>query len=227
MICYGKSAIGLGESLGIPGTTSDLIAMYKDEYDRYMNDNYEDYKAFYIGYRSGRNTEKARHEWIKAQHKAGKFLPDVVTGDDMIDRVFNALPYMAKFLNESAQEGYQNKYIRTPDIIGRVRRFPPPEYDKDEAAIRRAAQNFKIQSSSANMTKYAICIIQRYIEDNNLGDRMKFCLPLHDEIRYIAREDFAEEALKIVIDKMEEAGEFILGNKLQKAEGEITDVWEK
>ena len=83
-ICYGKSAIGLGESLGIPGTTSDLIAMYKDEYDSYMNNNYEDYKAFYIGYRSGRNTEKARHEWIKAQHKAGKFLPDVVTGDDMI-----------------------------------------------------------------------------------------------------------------------------------------------
>jgi DNA polymerase I-like protein with 3'-5' exonuclease and polymerase domains len=226
-ICYGKSAIGLGESLGIPGTTADMISIYKEEYDRYMNDNYEDYKAFYPSFKSGRNSDLARHEWIKGQHKIGKFLPDVVTGDDMIDRVFTALPFMAKFLNESAQEGYQNKYIRTPDIIGRVRRFAFPEFKSDESAIRRASQNFPIQSSSANMTKYAICLIKRYIEEHDLSNKMKFCLPLHDEIRYIVREDFAEEGLKIIIDKMEEAGEFILGNKLQKAEGEITDVWEK
>lgn len=226
-IMYGKSAIGLGESLNLPSTTADLIEQYSEEYAAFMEEHMEDYEAFYRGYRSGRNTKGARHEWIKAQHKNGNFLPDVVTGDDLIDRFHNAFPQMHKFLDDSSQEGVENKYIRTPDVIGRVRRFPHPEYSGDESKIRRAAQNFKIQSSSANMTKFAICLIKNHIEENNLQNRMKFCLPLHDEIRYIAREDFAEEALKIVIDKMEEAGEIILKNNLQKAEGEITDVWEK
>jgi len=84
-----------------------------------------------------------------------------------------------------------------------------------------------IQGLAANMTKYAICLIKNHLVKYNLSDKMKFCLPLHDEVRYIAREDFAEEALKIVVTKMEEAAEFTLGNRLLKAEGEITEVWEK
>lgn len=77
------------------------------------------------------------------------------------------------------------------------------------------------------MTKYAICLIKKHIEDNKLDDKLKFILPLHDEIRYLCREDFAEEGLRIVVEKMEESAEMILGNKLLKAEGEITEVWEK
>jgi len=77
------------------------------------------------------------------------------------------------------------------------------------------------------MTKYAICLIKKYIEDNNLSNRLKFALPLHDEIRYLCRADFAEEGLKIIVDKMEESAEMILKNRLLKAEGEITQCWEK
>jgi hypothetical protein len=77
------------------------------------------------------------------------------------------------------------------------------------------------------MTKYAICLIKKHIEENNLQNKLKFVLPLHDEIRYICREDFAQEGLKIVVDLMEEAAQFILNNTLLKAEGEITEVWEK
>jgi DNA polymerase I-like protein with 3'-5' exonuclease and polymerase domains len=226
-IMYGKSAIGLGESLGVPSSTSELIEEYELEYQNYMLEHDEDYKAFYVGYRSGRNTKGARHEWIKNQHKLGLFLPDIVTGDDLIDRFHNAFPEMAKFLDDSSEEGAVNKHIYTPDVINRVRRFPHPQFSGEESKIRRQAQNFKIQSSSANMTKYAICLLKNHIEANNLQNKMKFCLALHDEIQYIAREDFAEEALELIVSKMEEAGEFILSNTLQKAEGAITDVWEK
>ena len=85
----------------------------------------------------------------------------------------------------------------------------------------------QIQGASANMTKYAICLIKNYIEEHDLSHKFKFCLPLHDEVRYICWEEFAEEALEIIIDKMEEAAEYILGNTLLKAEGEITEVWQK
>jgi len=227
-IMYGKSAIGLGDSLDLPATTGDLMETYSDEVMTYILDNQEDYDMYRRGHsKSGRDTQKCRHDYLKLAHKAGQWLPDVVTGDDLIDRFHSAFPNMAAFLDDSSQEGLENKYIATPDIFQRVRRFPFPEHPGDESSIKRAAQNYRIQSSSANMTKYAICIIQNYIEENELQDRMKFCLPLHDEIRYIAREDFAEEALEIILDKMEEAGEFVLGNKLQKAEGEITDKWAK
>ncbi len=33
---YGKSAIGLGDTLDIPATTKDLIEIYREEYDNYM-----------------------------------------------------------------------------------------------------------------------------------------------------------------------------------------------
>jgi len=227
LICYGKSAIGLGESLNIPATTDDLITEYQNEIDEYLNLNLNFYNDFCKTYHSGKHSQKSLHAFIKNEHKNGRLLGDIVTGDDMIDRVFNRLPYMADFLKNSAEEGLRNKFIRTPDIIGRIRFFKQPEYPSEEGEIKRQAQNYKIQGSSANMTKLAISLIKRYIEDNNLDHKIKFILPLHDEIRYLAREDFAEEALKIVVDKMEFAGKIILNNNLQKAEGEITEVWKK
>jgi DNA polymerase I-like protein with 3'-5' exonuclease and polymerase domains len=227
-IMYGKSAIGLGDSLNLPATTDALMDAYPSEVEAYLLEQEEDYSEFRRGHsKSGRDTRRCRHDYLKLAHQAKLFLPDVVTGDDLIIRFHNAFPKMAAFLENSSQEGLENKYIVTPDVFQRVRRFPHPEHQGDESSIKRAAQNFKIQSSSANMTKYAICIMQNYIEDNDLTHKMKFCLPLHDEVRYIARADFAEEALEIVITHMEKAGEFVLGSTLQKAEGEITDLWAK
>jgi hypothetical protein len=222
---YGKSAIGLGESLNIPATTGDLIEMYPKERDEFMATNDEEYTNFYKNYKSGRNTNSAKHDFLKQAHKDGRFLPNVATADDLIDRFYSTFPNIYSFLSNCAEQAVIDKYIRTPDPIARVRKFPYPEHEGDKSSIKRAAMNMPIQGSSANMTKYAICIIKNYIEKHNLQDKMKFCLPLHDEIQYIAREDFAEEALRIVISHMEEAAEFILNNKLLKAEGAIENVW--
>jgi len=224
---YGKTAIGLGESLDLPATTSDLIELHNEEYDKYLLEHEDDYTEFYKSYKSGRNTKSARHEWIKQEHKSGKFLGEETTADDLIDRFYGTFPNIYKYLSSMAEEAVKDQFIRTPDPIGRVRRFAYPEHQGDESAIKRAAMNMPIQGASANMTKWAICLIKNYIEEHDLSHKFKFCLPLHDEVRYICWEEFAEEALEIIIDKMEEAAFLILGNRLLKAEGEITDVWEK
>ena len=225
---YGKSAIGLGESLNIPATTVDLIEGWPAEYEQFMLDNADEYKAYHRGYStSGRNTKAARHAYIKIKHKEGLFLPDIVTADDLVDRFYATFPNIHSYLTQQADQAAIDKYIRTPDPVGRVRRFAYPEHDGDISAIKRAAMNMPIQGASANMTKFAICLIKNYIEENDLGHKFKFCLPLHDEVRYICHEEFAEEALEIIIDKMEEAAEYILDNTLLKAEGEITEVWFK
>jgi len=226
-IAYGKSAPGLGESLNIPGTTDDLIKLYQEEFDLYLEENATEYKQYCITYKNGKNTKSGMHDFIKLEHSAGRFLPDIVTGQDLIDKLFNALPNMAIFLHDSAEEGALQGFIRTPDAISRVRKFAQPNSNSELNAIKRAAQNYKIQSSSANITKYAICIIKKHTEDNNLSHKLKFVLPLHDEIRYLCRKDFAAEGLKIINEHMEIAGEFILNNKLLKAECEITPCWQK
>tara|TARA_R110002012_G_scaffold302565_1_gene503830 strand:- start:629 stop:862 length:234 start_codon:yes stop_codon:yes gene_type:complete len=77
------------------------------------------------------------------------------------------------------------------------------------------------------MTKYAIVLLKKYIEENDLSDKLKFILPIHDEIQALVRADFAQEGHDIVVECMEKAGKVILGNSLQKAEGAITDVWMK
>lgn len=81
--------------------------------------------------------------------------------------------------------------------------------------------------TAANMTKLAIVYLKKHIEEHDLQDKLKFILPIHDEIQALVRADFAQEGLKIVIDCMEKAGAVVLKNDLQKAEGEVTDVWMK
>ena len=236
---YGKSNIGLGDTLGIPSTTKDLIEKYPEEYKEYMNE-YEDLYVEFIDFTNlGRDTQRSKLDFIKREHAEKRFLGEVVTADDLITRFFTVFPNIKRTLAECANTGVNTRRIRTLDPIGRVRFFPkamhvPEEVggkeemnNGEEGSIRRKSQNTPIQGSAASMTKYAMCILNKYIEDNDLDHKIKFCLPIHDELIYIAREDFAEEGLKLVIDKMEEAGKFILGSGLLKAEGAISDHWEK
>jgi hypothetical protein len=226
-LMYGKSAVGLGESLDLPAHTEDLMTKYSKECKEFFKDTSESYEKFYKSFKSGRNTQGAKKEWIKGHKESGKFLPHITTADELVNRFYNTFPSIHSFLTECSDKAVKELFIYTPDPINRVRRFSHPKFESDTAEIRRQAMNFPIQGSSANMTKLAICFIKKYLEDNDLEHKMKFCLPLHDEVRYIAREDFAEEALKIIIDNMEKSASFILNNNLLKAEGEITEVWEK
>jgi hypothetical protein len=220
---YGKTIIGLAESLNIPGTTEDLINLFPVETEEFLLTS----RTEFLAYCNGKETQKAKHDFLKLMHYQGKYLPEVETADDLINRFFSTFPSIHRTLMKWADTGVSTLTSRTPGPINRRRIFPKPSTNGEENSIRRAAMNTPIQGSSADMTKYAICIIKAYIKKNKLGNKLKFILPLHDEIRYIAREDFAEEALKIIVLKMEEAAEFILGNKLLKAEGEITEIWEK
>jgi DNA polymerase-1 len=157
----------------------------------------------------------------------GLFLPDIITGDDLIQRFKNAFPLLNAYLADGAESAVNRQYIRTADIFGRIRFFERPANIKEEKAIFREAMNFPIQGSSAGMTKYACVLIKKKVEAENWQDKVQFVLSIHDEIITFVREDFAEEWLKVMMGLMEQAGEFILENKLQKAEGGLSDVWTK
>ncbi len=232
---YGKSAIGLGDTLQIPATTKDLIDAYPDKYRSFLDNNKEEYEEFYMVNNQGRDTQRSLMDFIKHEHKEGRFMEEVVTADDLIDRFFKTFPNIKRTLADYAITGVNTRRVRTPGPIGRLRYFPKSAVtlsdnemsSSEEGAIRRRSQNTPIQGCAADMSKYALCILNKYIEDNGLEDRMIISIMVHDEIQCIAREDFAEDAMNLLVDKMEEAARFILGSSLLKSEGAISDCWTK
>lgn len=221
------SSIGLGESLGLPATTVDLINTYGTETEIFLKENEERYQTYCDEYKKGRKSETSKKEFLKIEHDEGRYLPDIITGDDLIKRFYRAYPNVKNFLTISGETAKVTLMSTTPDPFHRIRFFTKPDYESGYSSIERAGTNSRIQGSASNMTKYALVLFKREIEERKLQDRLKFFLPIHDEIQAIAREDFAEEGLKILVRCMEKAGEAILGNRLQKAEGGIFDCWSK
>lgn len=230
---YGKSAVGLANDLDLFIGVEDLILNFEDDANSYIYSNIESkeytelYQLFCNENYFGSTNKNSRKAFLKQEHKAGNWKGDVVTADDLIERFFNVFPAVKENLVNGADIAVQQCHVRTSDVFGRIRFFDTPENTKEEKAIHRQAMNFPIQSSSANMTKYAIVLCKKYIDEHNLADKVKFFLPIHDEIICVAQEDFAQEWLGIQIKLMEDAGELILGHKLQKAEGNISDFWSK
>jgi len=150
---------------------------------------------------------------------------------DLINKYFEAFPSIKQFLNQLGNYGKQKGYIMTFPPFKRKRFFP--EWDaeatpmKELGIIERASKNTPIQGSSADMTKLALVKIHNYIKDNNLADKVKIVMTVHDQIDTICKVDYAEEWKEMLTQLMEEAANVIIKNKLLKAETEISEVWKK
>jgi DNA polymerase I-like protein with 3'-5' exonuclease and polymerase domains len=142
---YGKSAIGLGESLNIPATTKDLLELNPEDVANYMRENIESYQEYCKTYYKGRSSQSSMHDFLKREHKEKRFLPEVTTADDLIDRFYGTFPNIYSYLTNCAEEAVKVNFIKTSDPIQRIRFFAKPNDNSDVNSIRRAAQNFPIQ----------------------------------------------------------------------------------
>jgi len=224
---YGKTAIGLGDDLGVPATSKELVILHQDEADSYILDNSDDYDTYVSEYHKKRKSNTSVHNYLKREHKEGRFLDDIQTADDLIDLFYSTFPNIHQFLVGCADDAVEYKYVRTPGIIGRIRRFKLPEDSTEENSIRRKGQNSPIQGASADMTKLAIVRLNKHLEENNLDKRIKFSRFLHDEVVMICHDDIKQECYNLLIEKMEDAAETLLGHNILKAEGGISDAWVK
>lgn len=141
MLFYGKSAIGLGESLNMPATTKDLLLKYPEEVEDYINSNQVEYKLYCDTYYKGRQSNTAAHEFLKKMHKEGSFLEDITTADDLIDRFYGTFPNIYSYLSQCAEQAVREFKIVTPDIFRRIRKFTYTEDQGELNAIKRAAMN--------------------------------------------------------------------------------------
>lgn len=226
-LLYGKSAIGLAEDLNLFIGNTQLQEYYQEEFNLYIINNTTSFNNYLKEFCNGKDNLSNRKLFFKFLRDNRLFHSEIITADDLIKRIKDTYPQAFQALDDFGIKATHLFRINTQDVFARIRFFEPPANNKEVRAIQRAAGNQPIQSSAANMMKYAIVKMKEYTEQNNLSDVVKFALPLHDESVYIVREDFAEEWLEIQQRIMEEAGEFILGNKLQKSEGKVALRWEK
>lgn len=80
------------------------------------------------------------------------------------------------------------------------------KYDKAKNDIQRLSQNYPIQGTSADITKYACIIFFREILKRGWWMKVKIVNLVHDEILVECPIDLVEEVKEVLVTSMEEAG---------------------
>ena len=152
----------------------------------------------------------------------------VSEADRVIKMYFSKVPAVERFLNSISKIAVKQGYIKSdPFYFKRIRWFPKLDLNnfKSIGEVERAAKNTPPQGSNANITKLALCNLQKIIDKNNYPVRI--LLTVHDEIITECIEGFAEEWKSILENTMKEAARTIIKSIPVEVEGVISDYWTK
>lgn len=152
-------------------------------------------------------------------------------GNFVYDSYFNAFPGLRAYFDfvfaKAAHSGYvefnkvtKRKYFfnydtpffkyrdkiktfhtKTPEIVEIIK-----EYDKSKAEISRIAQNFPIQGSSSDITKYACILFFKEILSRGWFNIVKIVNLIHDEIVIEYPKSFGDTPKDILLECMRNAG---------------------
>jgi len=147
-------------------------------------------------------------------------------GKELMKRYFDTFPKLAKFFQDSGQEALDLGYVREP-YFKRVRFFNKPKNGMEVSHNKNAGMNFKPQAANGSIMKYAMALMKKYIEDNNLDHKVKLLLFVHDQALTEVREDFADEWAKLQTELMEKAALIAIPSGELKAESMVLNHWTK
>lgn len=124
-----------------------------------------------------------------------------------------AVPVLMGYVDHQKEFARKHKCIYT--AFGR--RIPIPTIDSPIRGIRakaeRCAINYTIQATSADVLKFAMCLVDKRIRELNWEDRVQYVMTVHDEVVYEVKPEFLME----IVRKLDEWMTFPW--KLPKAHG--------
>ncbi len=126
---------------------------------------------------------------------------EIVTQKDAkeyLNKYFESFSGLAKWIDQTKSDAARLGYTET--LYGRKRHFDGLQSKLPfiRAAAERMAVNAPIQGSSADIIKIATISANEYIENNNLNNKVKLILQVHDELIYEMPDSLWQEyALKI------------------------------
>lgn len=173
---------------------------------------------------------------------AGTLKSTVAVAKQLITDYFTTFPKIGVILNYFGRFGINNGYIQTIYPFFRKRHYPEwqgiPDYVKEAhiskiqynkvlGSIERQSKNHPVQGSGADMIKYAMVLIRRFIKTNGLWDDVKLLLQVHDEQVTSCIDEKTEWWKPELTRLMEEAAFRIIPNGLLKSDTHITARWQK
>jgi DNA polymerase-1 len=153
----------------------------------------------------------------------------IETAKEIINKFFSGVPKVKEFLYNIGNAAKRYKCIRTGSPYRRIRFFDVPDFN-DHARlgeIQRAGQNTPIQGSNADMTKLAMILVYDYIRVNNLKNKIKLILTIHDEIQTECLEDISSEWALKMSELMKDAAKVILKKVPMSVDCTINEWWKK
>lgn len=99
------------------------------------------------------------------------------------------------------------------------------KYSRDKGEVQRISQNYRIQGSSADITKYACILFFKEILAKNWWLKVKIVNIIHDEILIEAPKELINEAKDSLIDCMKKAGDLFCTVLPLGASADIGTCW--
>lgn len=123
--------------------------------------------------------------------------------DEYIKSYFETYPKVYAYLNKTVEEAVDIGYTAT--MFGRRRKIPElKSSNKNVAAFgKRVAMNSPIQGTAADIIKIAMIEVSRALKNSGIDARL--IMQVHDELIVEASIECADEAKKILVEKMESA----------------------
>lgn len=120
------------------------------------------------------------------------------------------------------REYYQNVRKRNPqdEIVQEVR-----HYMQRKAASEKQSINYRIQNRGAMCFKLSSIKLFNWIVDHKLIDKVKMCVPAHDEFNLECPAAIKEQVGKVLIDCMIAGGKPFCPNVFLGADIDINDHW--
>jgi DNA polymerase I len=174
-------------------------------------------------------------------------------GEFVYNSYFESFPVMKKYFdlvfNRAAHFGHiefnrvtkrkyffdleKNDYFRLRDEVTdpyfRIMSSNPGEslrrYNSAKSEIQRIAQNYPIQGTSSDITKYAGVLFFKEILYRHWWKIVKIVNVIHDEFLIECPKEIAEEVKKVLIDCMEQAGKPFCPIVPLKADASIGEYW--
>ena len=139
-------------------------------------------------------------------------------GSRHMSNLRTAVPVLMGYVEIQKEFAKKHKCIFT--AFGR--RIPIPTIDSPIRAIRakaeRCAINYTIQATSADILKFALCLVDKKIRELRWEDRVQYVMTVHDEVVY----EVKPEHLMEIVRKLDEWMTFPW--KLPKAHGRDWEV---
>jgi len=166
----------------------------------------------------------------------------VKEAEKIMDDYFNSFPKIKQVLTYLGRFGVERGYIQTLSPFFRKRRFPTwhfsksniqahvsgIQYDSNLGSIERASKNQPIQGSGADLCKYTMWLIYKYIRDNNLRDKIKMVAMVYDQITTVCEtKELAEWWSPIMDSLMCEGAKKVVTSGILKADTQISPFWTK